>query len=46
VGHAKPSTTEAVYAHLVKDDHAGAMNALGAISSAPIYPENVVPLRS
>jgi hypothetical protein len=47
VGHAKPSTTEVIYPHLFNtDDHAGAMNALGAMASAPIYPENVVPLRS
>lgn len=47
VGHAKPSTTEVVYPHLFNtDDHAGAMTRSGLWRSAPIYPENVVPLRS
>jgi hypothetical protein len=45
MGHARPSTTEAVYAHLFNtDDHAGAMAALGALA-APADGENVVPLR-
>jgi integrase len=45
MGHAKPSTTEAVYAHLFNtDDHAGAMAALGAMGAAPSYGENVLPL--
>jgi integrase len=45
MGHARPSTTEAVYAHLFNtDDHAGAMAALGAMGAAPSYSENVVPL--
>lgn len=47
MGHAKPSTTEAVYAHLFNtDDHARAMAALGAMSAAPSYGENVVSLWS
>jgi integrase len=48
MGHARPSTTEAVYAHLFNtDDHAGAMAALGALGAlaAPADGENVVPLR-
>jgi hypothetical protein len=45
MGHARPSTTEAVYAHLFNtDDHAGAMEALGAMGAAPNYGENVVSL--
>ena len=32
MGHAKPSTTETVYAHLLADDHADAMAGLGAMS--------------
>jgi integrase len=45
MGHARPSTTEAVYAHLFNtDDHAAAMSALGAIA-ARAYEENVVRMR-
>lgn len=44
MGHAKPSTTETVYAHLLRDDHSGAMAALGAMGMTAT-PENVVPLR-
>ncbi|KUI41816.1 integrase [Mycobacterium sp. GA-1199] len=32
-GHAKPSTTENVYAHLLTDDHDEAMAALGAMAA-------------
>ncbi len=46
MGRARPSTTEAIYAHLFNtDDHAGAMAALGAMATGPTYGENVVPLR-
>ncbi|MCP3811200.1 integrase [Mycobacteriaceae bacterium Msp059] len=46
MGHAKVTTTLAVYAHLFNtDDHAEAMGALDAMAAAPIYGENVVPLR-
>lgn len=46
MGHAKVTTTLAVYAHLFNtDDHAEAMGALDAMAAAPIYAENVVPLR-
>ena len=31
MGHSKPSTTETVYAHLLRDDHSGAMAALGGL---------------
>ncbi len=46
MGHAKVTTTLAVYAHLFNtDDHAEAMGALDAMAAAPSYGENVVPLR-
>lgn len=44
MGHSKPSTTETVYAHLLADDHADAMAALGAMEAAPNCGQNVVPL--
>ncbi|NOQ62532.1 tyrosine-type recombinase/integrase [Mycolicibacterium fortuitum] len=45
MGHAKVTTTLAVYAHLFNtDDHAEAMGALDAMAAAPVYAENVVPL--
>ena len=46
MGHAKPSTTETVYAHLLADDHADAMAALGAMEAGPKprHGGNVVPL--
>jgi hypothetical protein len=44
MGHAKPSTTETVYAHLLADDHSDAMAALGAMGTGPVHAENVVPL--
>lgn len=42
MGHAKPSTTETVYAHLLRDDHSAAMAALEAMGTPT--PANVVPL--
>lgn len=44
MGHAKPSTTETVYAHLLADDHSDAMAALGAMGAEPAAAENTVPL--
>jgi hypothetical protein len=44
MGHAKPSTTETVRAHLLIDDHSEAMAALGAMATGPSYGENVIPL--
>lgn len=45
MGHAKVTTTLAVYAHLFNtDDHAEAMGALDAMAAVPAYGENVVPL--
>jgi hypothetical protein len=44
MGHAKPSTTETVYAHLLADDHSDAMAALAALEAAPKYGPNVVSL--
>jgi integrase len=44
MGHAKPSTTETVYAHLLADDHSDAMAALAALEEGPTYGGNVVPL--
>lgn len=43
MGHAKVTTTLAVYTHLFDDDHADSMAALEAMS-APVAP-NVVPMR-
>lgn len=37
MAHAKPSTTETVYAHLLHDDHSASMVALGAMAGLP-YP--------
>ncbi|GAA1696829.1 hypothetical protein MMUR_23790 [Mycolicibacterium murale] len=45
MGHAKPSTTETVYAHLLRDDHSSAMAALGSMEAAPAQAANVIPLR-
>lgn len=42
MGHAKPSTTETVYAHLLADDHSEAMAALAAMETGPNYGPNVV----
>jgi hypothetical protein len=44
MGHAKPSTTETVYAHLLADDHSDAMAALAAMEAAPSFGPNVVAL--
>ena len=33
MGHAKPTTTLSIYAHLFEDNHADAMAALGAMGS-------------
>jgi integrase len=44
MGHAKPSTTETVYGHLLAEDHSDAMAALGATETGPDYAPNVVPL--
>jgi hypothetical protein len=45
MGHAKPTTTLSIYAHLFEDDHADAMAALGAMATAPkAYGSNVIPL--
>jgi hypothetical protein len=45
MGHAKVATKLGVYAHLFNtDDHADAMAALGAMGTAPVHGENVVPL--
>lgn len=48
MGHAKPSTTLGIYAHLFEDDHADAMAALGAIASteAPAMACDVVSIRA
>jgi hypothetical protein len=44
MGHAKPTTTLSIYAHLFEDDHADAMAALEAMSR-PVDAPNVVPMR-
>ena len=44
MGHAKPTTTLGIYAHLFEDHHAEAMAALGAMGS-PASSGNVVPIR-
>ncbi|MFZ1165050.1 tyrosine-type recombinase/integrase [Mycobacterium sp.] len=45
MGHARPSTTLAIYTHLFNtDDHADAMAALEAMASARADGENVIPL--
>jgi integrase len=46
MGHAKPSTTETVYAHLLRDDHSGAMAALGGLAVPASAASNVLPLTS
>jgi integrase len=45
MGHAKPSTTEAVYAHLPREDHSGAMAALGGMAEPAAGTGNVIPMR-
>ena len=44
MGHAKPSTTESVYAHLLTEDHAEAMAALGAMAVPTGSASNVIRL--
>ena len=45
MGHAKVTTTLAVYTHLFADDHSDAMTALGAMGWQPATDaENVIPL--
>ena len=44
MGHAKPTTTLGIYAHLFADNHADAMAALGAMSR-PLSGQNVIALR-
>ncbi|MGO8940213.1 MAG: hypothetical protein ACLQLO_24905 [Mycobacterium sp.] len=44
MGHAKVTTTLAIYTHLFDDDHAETMAALGVMEAAPVHAENVVPL--
>ncbi|GFG73583.1 hypothetical protein MBOT_09480 [Mycobacterium botniense] len=43
MGHAKPTTTMGIYAHLFEDNHADAMAALGAMGSLAAS-GNVIPL--
>ena len=43
MGHAKPTTTLGIYAHLFEDNHADAMAALGAMGN-PTASSNVVHL--
>lgn len=43
IGHAKPTTTLGIYAHLFEDNHADAMAALGAMGNR-MGAENVIPL--
>lgn len=43
MGHAKPTTTLGIYAHLFEDNHVDAMAALGALGNR-IRAENVIPL--
>lgn len=47
MGHSKPSTTESVYAHLLEDDHADAMDALDhmATAASEAHAGNVIQLR-
>lgn len=46
MGHAKPTTTLAIYTHLFEDSHAEAMAALGSIvSTTPTTAGNVIALR-
>jgi hypothetical protein len=47
IGHAKPTTTLGIYAHLFEDNHADAMAALGAMDRQPVADVgNVVALRA
>jgi integrase len=44
MGHSKPATTLAIYAHLFADDHSDAMAALGAMAGPKPSATNVIPL--
>jgi integrase len=44
MGHAKPTTTLAINAHLFEDNHADAMAALGAMGQPKTKAGNVIPL--
>jgi len=44
MGHAKVTTTLAIYTHLFDDDHAETITALGAMAASPTRNKNVVPL--
>lgn len=46
MGHAKPTTTLSIYAHLFDDDYAGAMAALGAMGPTQVTTSNVVTLHT
>ncbi|WP_123029479.1 tyrosine-type recombinase/integrase [Mycolicibacterium stellerae] len=46
MGHANPSITLGIYAHLLEDDHEPAMTALGSLSRPVARAGNVIPLRS
>ena len=43
-GHAKPTTTLLIYAHLFENDHSDLMAALGAMATPKAKAGNVVPL--
>jgi len=45
MGHAKPTTTFGIYAHLFEDHHAEAMVALGAMDQPKTKAGNVIRLR-
>jgi hypothetical protein len=45
MGHANPSITLGIYAHLFEDDHEPAMTALAAMSRPVARTGNVIPLR-
>jgi integrase len=44
MGHARVTTTLAVYTHLFDDDHADAMAALGAMAAPKAKVSNVIQL--
>jgi hypothetical protein len=44
MGHAKVTTTLAIYTHLFADDHSDAMVALGAMAIPKVKASNVIPL--
>lgn len=45
MGHANPSITLGIYAHLFEENHEPAMTALGAMSAPITGQGNVIPLR-